>query len=205
MEIYSRRTKKQEFIVADHTKGLQIIVWADHIKALKKDEFFKITNLSIRLKNDKIKLTTSPKTQIMPIAPLENISEELDIDLPEELTGTVKQIRIEKQLKCGACNKPMNEETMNKKTTKCTSCNMTQLNNDVKKNLLVHMNVKTEDNITKLVIFDSALELFLGSVNKLGLLSSTEELEEFFLGQEINVQYESDVVTNIKTLKDPAD
>lgn len=197
-DIYNKTVARQITTVADATGSMNLLLWDKFVSQLQVNSFYKISVNCRNYDNTKIKLTTTPSTEICQIDEIENIN--VQPIGPEEIVtvGEVKQIIIVSKFKCSACKKPTPKSPT--KFTKCTNCNMRQMTEDLLKSGTWNINVLNEEKVMlKLTAFETiaADYMLMYALDSL----STDELEENLLGVVLKIKYVNDVITSMDKLE----
>ncbi len=203
IEIYGKKTSKAEVLIADSTKACILTVWGENIKEIKVNESYNFANVSTRKFNEEIKVTTTPRTTINNIAPLENVVEDKSISLKKfsEFVGLILAVSILVTKKCSCCFKTIPETEIGKTITKCIHCSMKQKTSSLSTTIQARINFQCESTTTRLTLFEGPLKVFLTKRNQTQLLQTPEDLEDYLLSQQqLKLLCNNDVIQEISPM-----
>lgn len=193
MEIYEKKkTKKSEFLIADHTKGVVLTVWGDDFDKIKTGESYIFGNLSTRHYKKMVKLTTTPQTTITPIANIQNLEESENI-------GKIVGAFVEIDKKCKNCLKVIAENNLEEHVTRCPKCKWKHRTELLLDDIQAGIRFQFEKSEIKLTILKGPLSRFLTSSSRTDLLQTGCDLEDFLINlPAVKLQYLSENVTLIE-------
>lgn len=199
-EIYGRIKTKSEFLIANNKECIVLIVWEDDINKISVGESYNFRNvstrkykeLSTRIYEAKLKLTTTPMSAFTPIPPLQSLKE-------SEKVGQIVAACVAIAKKCGTCFNIIAESSLGEHITKCSICSWTQRNELLVDDIQTGITFQTENSKIKLTIFKGQLIKFLTINTNTNLLQSSEKIEYFLLSlPEVKLQHVNQIVTNIE-------
>lgn len=193
MEIYEKKkTKKSEFLIADHTKGVVLTVWGDDFDKIKTGESYIFGNLSTRHYKKMVKLTTTPQTTITPIANIQSLEESENI-------GKIVGAFVEIDKKCKNCLKVIAENNLEEHVTRCPKCKWKHRTELLLDDIQAGIRFQFEKSEIKLTILKGPLSRFLTSSSRTDLLQTGCDLEDFLINlPAVKLQYLSENVTLIE-------
>jgi len=200
VDLYGSKKLKMDVIIADTTKSLILTLWENQISTIKTGECYTFKNVSTRRFDDNIKLTTTPKTTIIPIPQMQQITTELmHLKKPNQMTGKIISVSVQTAQKCISCHKRIEDQYIGNIVTKCPNCNMKQKNSSLSVSCQSRINLQdTDQTIHRFTAFETTISKFLEEVNKTQLAKMPEDLEDFLLMQEeIFIEHNNDIITKM--------
>lgn len=190
--MFNRPTKKQNVKIADKTALTTLSLFGTTLQQLDLSKCYIIENVQYRNFSGPF-LTTTTRTHITECSDIGFVNQ-TEIQLPKS-AATIKQIMLDSTHKCSACNKPV---CKGERYTRCTSCGMKQLTCDLKLSLTIKVNVMSDGNFKKLIMFQNTLQQFLHDNNlPYDLNNSSDDIEEYFLGKKFLITIQNDILTTI--------
>ncbi|XP_062597153.1 uncharacterized protein LOC134258618, partial [Saccostrea cucullata] len=121
--------KKRESIIADNSGAMGLTIWEEQISLVEPGKSYKFKNLTLRIWNEKKKVSTAINSSIEEVENIEAVNDHgyEDITIKKEknqlfiLSASCSKVR-----KCTICNSTIQNINEEVKTFKCTICNMRQ-------------------------------------------------------------------------------
>ena len=113
---------KMSTIIADATGFIKLAVWNYQIDSIKTDVCYKFQNVTVRMFDNELYLTTNIYTKFEEIDDLTDVIPTEQVTLPEETVQQIETVEVTKQKTCSFCTIPIqyNESIP---TVKYTNCN----------------------------------------------------------------------------------
>ena len=154
VNLFGKDKLKQEITIGDATGRIIVTLYEKLISDIQDNKSYRFTHLSTRNHVNTMKLSSIMQTTINQIDDMVDIATtELEVHT-KAIVGTIAQVQCTKKLKCGSCNKAI--ENINEDATKikCNSCNLKSNVKSLKQSLFVRMNITDqENNINRLIAF----------------------------------------------------
>ena len=113
---------KMSTIIAYATGFIKLAVWNNQIDSIKTDVCYKFQNVTVRMLDNELYLTTNIYTKFEEIDDLTDVIPTEQVTLSEETVQQIETVEVTKQKTCSFCTIPIqyNESIP---TVKCTNCN----------------------------------------------------------------------------------
>lgn len=190
---YGKPITKREISIADASKQLPMTLWAQFTDAVEDNKTYDFNNVSTRIYNGQLRLTTTLKSTIEPAEELLCVTKGTENEDQQILTK-LEFLSANIVTKCGSCFKPIPGETIGAEETQCPNCNMYMLNSSLKPSTTLKINIDQ----SRLTAFNGTLRPFLESQGKLHLLSSSRDLCRYVLHlPQIKLVYDNNIIKSI--------
>ncbi|XP_072555068.1 uncharacterized protein [Paramormyrops kingsleyae] len=197
----------KRFTVFDGTAQMSLCVWERLIHDVEVDSSYVFTELSTRVFEGKVELTTTVESMIEKICDLD--VGDADAVQEEESVVTVKAsicgAEIKASLKCALCGSRQDTWDSQSRFARCQSCRMLQKSGAFSKVLRGTLKVKNDDGADyTLTVGHCTLVDYLKRRNITSLMDKEEAIEEHLLFEEC-LQFSFDDECNVSSIVDIAD
>ena len=98
---------KMSTIIADATGFIKLAVWNNQIDSIKTDVCYKFQNVTVRMFDNELYLTTNIYTKFEEIDDLTDVIPTEQVTLPEETVQQIETVEVTKQKTCSFCTIPI--------------------------------------------------------------------------------------------------